>query len=52
MDHQQEHVQFTAAAATAATAAPATAAAAANPIATMELSLSDLGSLQEAHSIL
>ena len=51
MDHQQEHVQFTAAAATAATAAPATAAAA-NLIATMELSQSDLGSLQEAHSIL
>ena len=44
MDHQQEHVQFTAAAATAATAT--------NPIAIMELSLSDLGSLQEAHSIL
>ena len=42
MDHQQVHVQATAAA----------AAAAANPIAIMELSLSDLGSLQEAHSIL
>ena len=41
MDHQQEHVQATAA-----------AAAAANPIAIMELSQSDLGSLQEAHSIL
>ena len=44
MDHQQEHVQ--------ATAAAAAAAAAANPIAIMELSQSDLGSLQEAHSIL
>ena len=42
MDHQQVHVQ-----ATAATAA--TAAAAANLIA---MSLSDLGSLQEAYSIL
>ena len=40
MDHQQVHVQATAA--TAATAA-------ANLIA---MSLSDLGSLQEAHSIL
>ena len=45
MDHQQEQVQATAAAAVAA-------AAAANPIVFMELSLSDLGSLQEAHSIL
>ena len=51
MDHQQEHVQATAAAAAAAATAAA-AAAAANPIAIMELSLSDLGSLQEAHSIL
>ena len=41
MDHQQEHVQ-----------APAAAAAAANPIAIMELSLIDLGSFQEADSIL
>ena len=41
MDHQQVHVQ--------ATAATAAAAAAANPIA---MSLSDLGSLQEAYSIL
>ena len=44
MDHQQEHVQ--------ATAAAAAAAAATNPIAIMELSLIDLGSLQLAHSIL
>ena len=46
MDHQQEHVQATAAAAAAA------AAATTNLIAITELSLTDLGSLQEAHSIL